>query len=312
MFVEPRRSCRSLSDLAMGETLKGLAQWLVYGLLAAAAIAILLVGKSEQPAIERLRVQVIDFFVPALDLIGQPVDQLASIAARIEHLYRLADENARLRDERQHLLQWQATAMQLAAENTELRALLNFAPPPDAHTITARVVGDSTSAFVQSVLVNAGASLGAVRGQVVLNGDGLVGRIAEVAPRSSIVLLITDLNSRIPVFVGPNQIRAIMAGDNTGHPRIIHAVSEEAIAPGDLVTSSGLAGGLPPGLPIGTVLSVDSGFPRVATNLDRNRLQYVRIVDYRLPAEFTGKTEAPRTAKAPPRASGPAGGSARP
>lgn len=296
----------------MGETLKGLAQWLVFGVLGATAIAILLLGKSEQPTIERLRVQVIDFFVPALDLIGQPVDQLASIAARIEHLYRLAEENARLRAERQHLLQWQATALQLAAENSELRALLNFAPPPDAHTITARVVGDATSAFVQSVLVNAGASLGVARGQVVLNGDGLVGRIAEVAPRSSIVLLITDLNSRIPVFIGPNQVRAIVAGDNTQHPRIIHIVSEEAIAPGDLVTSSGLAGGLPPGLPIGTVLSVDGGFPRVATNFDRNRLQYVRIVDYRLPTDFTAKADGARPARAVPRAKGPAAGRAQP
>jgi rod shape-determining protein MreC len=94
------------------------------------------------------------------------------------------------------------------------------------------------------------------------------------------VLLITDISSRIPVFAGPSRVRAMLAGDNTDRPKLIHLVAGEAIKPGDEVVTSGIAGVFPPGLPVGVVDEVDEARISITPNVERDRLEYVRVVDY--------------------------------
>ena len=103
-------------------------------------------------------------------------------------------------------------------------------------------------------------------------------------PRAALVLLITDLNSRVPVFVGASRVMAILAGDNSERPKLIHRVGEGVIGPGDLVVTSGLAGALPPGQPIGIVDDAIGTVVRVRPFVDRSRLEFVRLVAYEVPA----------------------------
>jgi rod shape-determining protein MreC len=158
--------------------------------------------------------------------------------------------------------------------------LLNFVPEPEASFISARVVADSTGAFAQSLLLNVGSFAGVGKDQLVLTGEGLVGRIIGVSQRASRVLLITDISSKIPVFVGPSRVRAVLAGDNTGRPKLTRIVGGEVIKPGDQVVTSGIAGVFPPGLPVGVVDQVDEARISVSPNVERDRLEYVRVVDY--------------------------------
>ena len=88
----------------------------------------------------------------------------------------------------------------LAAENAELRDLTNLVPDPAASCISAQVIADLGGAFCANVLVDAGARDGVQRGQAAMTGDGLVGRVAEVGERTARILLLTDLNSHIPVI----------------------------------------------------------------------------------------------------------------
>ncbi len=116
--------------------------------------------------------------------------------------------------------------------------------------------------------------------QLVLTGEGLVGRIIGVSQRASRVLLITDISSKIPVFAGPSRVRAMLAGDNTDRPKLTHVVGGEAIKLGDQVVTSGIAGVFPPGLPVGVVDEVDEARISIRPNVERDRLEYVRVVDY--------------------------------
>jgi rod shape-determining protein MreC len=152
------------------------------------------------------------------------------------------------------------------------------------HSIAARVVANSTSAFAPSVVVNAGSNDGVATGQMAVTGEGLAGRVATVSPRAALVLLITDLNSRVPVFVGASRVMAVLAGDNSERPRLIHLLGEGVIAPGDLVVTSGLAGAFPPGQPIGVVDDTDGTVVRVRPFVDRSRLEFLRLVAYEVPA----------------------------
>jgi len=110
----------------------------------------------------------------------------------------------------------------------------------------------------------------------------LIGRIAEVGEVSSRALLITDLNSRIPVLVEQTRDRAILAGDNSDQPRLLYLPPNLALATGARIVTSGDGGAFPPGLPIGTVAATGDGGVRVRPFANWSRVEYVRIIDYGL------------------------------
>jgi rod shape-determining protein MreC len=244
--------------------------------------ALMMLGKADAVLMERLRVQVNEAVAPILEILSQPVDAVARVGEYVESWIGLHDENARLQRDRENLLQWQSVARHLEAENESLRRLLRFVPEPDARFVTARVIADSGGAFAHSLLLSAGANSGVGKGQAVVTGEGLVGRIAGVGDGAARVLLITDLNSRIPVVVGAERTRAILAGDNSNRPKLVYLKPDAVVAEGDQVVTSGDAGAFPPGLAVGAVASVGDGEIRVMPFVDRSRLEYVRVVDYGL------------------------------
>jgi rod shape-determining protein MreC len=259
-----------------------LAHRFAYVGLVLTAGALMMLGKADAVLMERLRVQVNEAVAPILEILSQPIDAVARVAEQVQSWIALHDENERLNRDRERLLQWQTVARHLEAENATLRKLLKFVPEPDARFVTARVIADSGGAFAHSLLLSAGASSGVGKGQAVVTGEGLVGRIAGVGDGAARVLLITDLNSRIPVLVGSDRTRAILAGDNSNRPKLLYLKPDAVIAEGDQVVTSGHAGAFPPGLAIGAVASVSDGEIRVTPFVERSRLEYVRVVDYGL------------------------------
>ena len=106
---------------------------------------------------------------------------------------------------------------------------------------------------MRTVLVNAGTDDRVARGQAAITGEGLVGRLTEVGNRAARVLLITDLNSRIPVTIESSHANAVLAGDNSERPRLLYLPSPDAVKIGDRIVTSGEGGVFPPGLPVGVV-----------------------------------------------------------
>ena len=179
------------------------------------------------------------------------------------------------------MLGWQQVALRLSAENAELRDLSKLVSEPAISFVTARVIADSGGAYARSVMVNAGRDNGVARGQA-MTGEGLVGRIAEVGSRAARILLITDLNSRVPVVVDGTRQRAIVAGDNSARPSLRYVDAGGTIRIGDRIVTSGQGGVFPPGLPVGVVASIDSEGARVEPYAALSRVDYLRLVDYGL------------------------------
>ena len=180
-------------------------------------------------------------------------------------------------------------ARKLKVENRNLRNLLNFPVDPAAGFITARVIADTGGAFANSVVINVGNKSGVLKGQPTITGEGLVGRVTDVGKRSSRVLLITDLNSRIPVVIQSSQARAILAGDNSYQPRLIYLSPGALVSQGDRIVTSGHGGAFPPGIPVGLVASVNVNGSRIKPFVDRYRVTHLRVLDYGL----TGIVETP-------------------
>jgi rod shape-determining protein MreC len=242
----------------------------------------IILGKADQVMFESLRVSVADAVAPVLDALSRPFASLGNLVDRVRNFAAVVDVNARLVEENERLLGWQQAALRLASENARLRELLKLTPEPTASFITARVIANSGGAYVRSLMVHAGSENGVVRGQAAVTGEGLVGRVSEVGSRAARVLLVTDLNSRVPVIVEGSQHRALLAGDNSERPCLRYLDTASGIRIGDRVITSGQGGVFPPGLPVGVVASLDGEAPRVEPYAELSRVEYLRIVDYGL------------------------------
>ena len=249
-------------------------------LLILAAFGLIVLGKADTVVVERLRTQLADTLAPFLDLVSRPAASFGRVSEEVREMTALRVENERLREANARLLQWQEVARRLEAENQQLRGLMNVTPEPTVSYVSARIIADSGGAFVRSVLVNAGGRSGAAKGQAAVMDHGLVGRVVEVGDRSSRVLLLTDLNSRIPVLLEGSRERAVLAGDNGPRPRLLYLPSRrEAAKPGERVITSGHGGVFPPGIPVGETVTSEDGLVRVSLYADFDRLEYLRLVD---------------------------------
>ncbi len=267
-------------EVAAGQVRQAV-QRFALALLVIGAFAIMLIGKADTVLVENARVLALDLASPALEAIARPVAVANRTIADLREFATLREENARLREENSRLLSWQTAARRLENENDRLRELSQFHEGPEASFITARIVGDSVSAYVRGALLNVGRKAGVAPGQAVVTAEGLAGRIAEVGDNSARVLFVTDVNSRLPVQIERTRERAILAGDNSSLMRLTLAQTVQGVQRGDRIVTSGHGGSFPLGIPVGEVVQAGDGTSvKVRPFADFSRLEFVRVVDY--------------------------------
>lgn len=274
---------------------KATAQKLALPALIFLSLTLIVLGKADLLFFDRMREALADMVAPVLDAVARPVATVAEGVRRIEDMAGVYRENARLREENSRLLHWQQAALQLQADNKELRDLTKLVPENAVSFIAARVVADSGGAFVRNALVDAGRRDGVARGQAATAGEGLVGRVAEVGERTARILLLTDLNSHVPVMLEASHERAMLDGDNSDQPRLVYLRPKTNAKVGDRIMTSGSGGVFPPGLPVGVVASVEGGVVRVEPFAELTRIEMVRIIDFGLAGVL------PQSAVPPPR-----------
>ena len=263
--------------------LRVVVQRFAYLLLVGAAVSLLLLGKTESRLLERLRTAIFDVAAPALEVLSQPavaINRLVEEGRQISDLY---GENKRLREENRRLHQWQAAAQRLEQENVAFRSLARVQAEPAKGFVSARVIADAASPFARTVLVNVGGRDDVKKNQAAVSGGALVGRVLEVGRRSSRVLLLTDLNSRVPVVVESTRQRGLLEGDNSNLLRLGFMLVTAQVASGDRIVTSGHGGVLPPGLPVGVITKVSEGGVRVQPLVRFDHLEYLSLVRYDVP-----------------------------
>lgn len=277
---------------------KATAQKLALPFLIVLSIALIVLGKADLLFFDRVRETLADMVAPVLDAVARPVATVANSVRQIEDMAGIYRENARLREENSRLLHWQQAALQLQAENKELRELTRLVPEHAVSSVAARVVADSGGAFVRNMLIDAGRRDGVARGQAAAVGEGLVGRVSEVGERTARILLLTDLNSHVPVMLEASHERAMLDGDNSDQPRLVYLRPKTVAKVGERIVTSGSGGVFPPGLPVGVVASADGGVIRVEPFAELTRVEMVRIIDFGLAGVL------PQSAVPPPRPKG--------
>tara|TARA_B100001059_G_C17772717_1_gene549401 strand:+ start:631 stop:1521 length:891 start_codon:yes stop_codon:yes gene_type:complete len=277
--MEFRRS----SILRVALPLKSLVSRFFYLSLFIAAFGIMLLGKIDSQRIEKITAELADIFVPLMSVISQPIDSIHSTIQSGRDLISIREQNYMLLQENMRLKQWQQVARKLEVENLALQKLLNIVKEKKGRFISARVVAGTGGPLASSFLLNAGIVDGVHRGDIVLGDAGVVGRISQVAKGSSRVTLLTDFNSRIPVLVEKDRIRAIMVGSNSAKTQLVHFDQSSKFSIGERIVTSGHGGVFPPGLLVGTIDFVDVNKVRVKLSNNLSRLEYVSILSLEEP-----------------------------
>ena len=170
--------------------------------------------------VDELRDRFVDLTAPLLEAASIPVIEARHMILRARSYAELFGEIDRLKAENEQLKQWEWNAKLLERKNARLRALLNAVDEPALHFVTGSVIADARGPFLRSALINLGRDNGVRVGYAVIDGEGLVGRTVDAGSSVARVLLLNDLNSRIPVLVGPAGVRAMASGDNSAELRL--------------------------------------------------------------------------------------------
>ncbi len=168
------------------------------------------------------------------------------------------DEQDALRRQRIEVAQIATHAAQLAAENEQLRRLLNVSESISQQSVAVEVFYVPPNAFSHRLIFNKGSQAGIAPGMPVIDEGGVVGQIVRVTPFTSEAALVIDDQVSIPVQVLRNGLRLIAFGSNeVGKLEVRYLSANVDVRRGDTLITSGIGGLFPAGLPVGRVEKVD-------------------------------------------------------
>ena len=155
-----------------------------------------------------------------------------------------------------------------------------------SNEILAKVIVDKQSPFLKSIILNKGSKHGAKLGMAVLDEKYLVGKIVEVNFTTSRVLLLSDLNSKIPVDIMPNGTLSILSGTGLNHGIIQYVRDQELIENDHTVFTSGAGGLFKSGIPVGKIeKNLTDNELKVNFYSDYSQLRYVKLVSFKTEEE---------------------------
>ncbi|MCA1326486.1 rod shape-determining protein MreC [Herbaspirillum sp. alder98] len=266
------------------------ARVLVFALLS----VIMLVVDARMQVLGRVRQAVGAVLYPFQTVAMVPRDAAGKAADYFTSLTMLQQENQSLRQQQIVNAQLMQHERLLAAENVQLRKLLDMQQRVPVQSVVGEILYDARDPFTRKVILNRGSQQGVVAGQPVIDDIGIVGQVTRVFPFTSEVTLLTDKDQAIPVQVVRNGLRSVAYGrGQTGVLDLRFMPANADIQKGDMLVTSGIDGIYPPGLRVATVALVETrsadSFARIVcqplAGIDRHRQLLILLV---------GQESAPR------------------
>ena len=212
-------------------------------------------------------------------LVSLPENKIQNINSQIKDHIKIYDNYKNIESELKKLKQKQLSNNFLKMENEKLRKLINESIESDE--LLAKVLIDKDSPFLKSIIINKGSKDKLKIGMAVVDEIYLVGKVIEVNFTNSRVLLLSDLNSKIPVILEPIGIQAVVSGTGGSEGKIQYTKEEYSnkIKSQDIIVyTSGLGGIFKPGLPVGKISSDNIG--KINFFSDFKQLEYVKVISH--------------------------------
>ena len=243
------------------------------------SIFVIILSNYNFKVIQFIKIGINEVVYRASFLISVPENKIQNINSQIENHMKIYDNYKNIESELEILKQKKLSNDFLKMENEKLRKLINESI--NSNEILAKVLIDKESPFLKSIILNKGTKDKLKIGMGVIDKVYLVGKVIEVNYTNSRVLLLSDLNSKIPVILEPIGMQAVISGTGEDNGKIQYTKDEygDEIKAQELIAyTSGLGGLFKPGLPVGKI-SKDN-INKINFFSDFRQLEYVKIISH--------------------------------
>tara|TARA_B100001057_G_scaffold389446_1_gene397160 strand:- start:113 stop:835 length:723 start_codon:yes stop_codon:yes gene_type:complete len=230
-------------------------------------------------AIQFVKIGINEIIYRTSYLISKPENYIKNLNLKLDEHLNLFENYRITKSELENLKKDQVTNNFLKLENKKLRNLIN--ENIDSEEILAKVLIDRESPFLKSIILNKGTKDNVKIGMALLDDVHLVGQIIEVNYTNSRALLLSDLNSKIPSVLAPQNIQAVISGTGKSYGIIEHTkdnIESDLNETDTIVYTSGLGGLFKPGIPIGKISKNEKN--KVDFFSDFTQLSYVKVISF--------------------------------
>ena len=242
------------------------------------SIVLIVLGKFNFIAINYLKIGINEIVYRTSSVASMPERYFDLSYRSIENHINFYKDYNLTKEELEKLKSEKYEVQYLEAENKRLKKVLDDIIYL-SDSIVAKVIIDKQSPFLRSIIINKGSKNSIKKGMPVLSNNYLIGKVVEVNYLTSRVLLLSDLNSKIPVTLEPNSIQSILSGDGNTSGTIQYTKENVSINNKSIVYTSGSGGLLKPGIPIGKVIKNGNKY-NVDFFIDFSQLRYVNIISF--------------------------------
>ena len=245
------------------------------------SIIFLILGSFNFKAIDYTKVAIKEIVYRSSFIVSVPENLLKDSYLTIQNHNKLYKENEKIKSELEILKARDLLNEFIILENQRLKNIVDdYLVKSD--TIIAKVLSDKSSPFLRSIIINKGSKHKINLGMIVMDGEYLVGKVVEVNYLSSRVLLLSDLNSKIPVIVEPNAVFSILSGTGKDYGIIQYSKKYENIKNESVIYTSGAGNLFKAGIPIGRMNINDlSDEKNVEFFSDFSQLKFVKVVSFK-------------------------------
>ena len=240
------------------------------------SIIFLFVETIETKPLNYLRSFIKDTIYRGSLVVSIPFKSFDNIVEYIDEHINLYNNYSKLKIENNELKNNISKSDFLELENTQLRKLIEEQVSSSSNLVSARIMLDKQSPYLNSLIINVGGNKNIKNGMAVLDGKNFIGRIVDVNFFSSRVLLASDLNSKIPVISEPSAHHAILTGHGENVLSLEYLPENHNIRDGDKVYTSGKEGIFSPGIPVG-VVKIEKDIIRVLLFSDLSQITFINV-----------------------------------
>ena len=243
------------------------------------SIVVIILSNINFKPIQFVKIGINEIIYRSSYIASKPENYLQELTLKIKNHLNLSKNYKGIKLELENLKQEKITNNFLKSENEKLRNLINENINSDE--ILAKVLIDRESPFLKSIILNKGTKDNVKMGMAIIDGVYLVGQIIEVNYTNSRALLLSDLNSKIPSVLAPQNIQAVVSGTGKDYGIIEHTkddIENDLNKIDSIIYTSGLGGLFKPGIPIGKI-SKDSK-NKVNFFSDFTQLNYIKITSF--------------------------------
>lgn len=243
-------------------------------------VIFLILGKVSKEFTKGTSLAFISVSTPITKIVSLPVNGAINLVVNFSELLDAKRENKNLKQELESLKKHYITSLSIYRENIELKNIMNFASSKSAGYKVLKVIGRSHQIFNQKMFLNGGKDREIIEGSIVVADRSGIGRIIESYDNKSVVMLVTDSASHVPVIASKSRDRGILVGNGTNLMEITYLPKSHQITKGELIYTSGDGDTLPSGVLLGVVTSVSNDKVLVSMVEDLNKVDFVAVMGF--------------------------------